>query len=741
MVAAVRGTPITFGSADLHKGLLFIAITAVSLFGLLTAREQTLRRAAERIARTEKRLQSYASHAPLGLLVFDATGHLVEVNPWILKKLATSSVCGMHFKALLGAQTLPFCRWYRALRRSGSVRFEARSLLDQRWLEVHLGTAGDGRFVAYVDDITERKQEEIRLRRADVVFSSFGEGMVVVSPDGTIEAVNPSFCRISGYQENELIGRNMSIMRSGQHTTDFYREFWHALKTRGSWQGEIWNRRKTGEVYPEWASIHAVRSPEGAIVNYVAAVTDLTETKRAALELKRLTQSDTLTGLMNRSVLLGTLEHAVARARRDQRIGAVLLLDVDRFKTVNDSLGHSQGDRLLKEVSERLRRRLRESDSLARLGGDEFCVVLENLERAENAAHVALALIGACSEKFDLNGQEVYVGASVGISLFPQDGVLGERLLQQADSALGQAKMEGRGQYRYYTDALTEEARSRLELESGLRQALARGELTLHYQPLVSAQTGEVDGVEALLRWDSPGLGSVSPAVFIPVAEETDLIVAIGEWVLNEACRQMKRWDDRGCAPRTLAVNLSSRQFHLEDLHERVSKVLSDTEWPAHRLELEITESSLLDGSGSIEQLRRLKALGVKLAIDDFGTGYSSLSYLSRFPLDKLKVDQSFVKRLGEDANSAVIASAVIGLGHSLRLQVLAEGVETDLQWRFLREHGCDLLQGYRFARPMPPEAFERWQATLRSADSPAQSLDLANSLLAKLSGRGPKHP
>ena len=711
MLALWRGGRVLPVPLETAKGLAFVAVTALALFALLSARERRLRWSSEQAAASEGRLQGYAEHAPIGLLLFDERGHLLQVNPRA-QALSGAAQPGAHFTALLGVQVPPLSRWWRRLRRDGRCSFEAALPESDRWVAVQVGRMQDGHVVAYVEDITERRREDIGLRQAQVVFHSISEGLVVADPRGNIEAVNAAFCRITGYREDELLGRNLRLINSGRQDTAFYQEFWHALQTHGRWQGEIWNRRKSGEVYPEWLSIDAVRDPQGRLLNYVAACNDLTESKRSALELQRLSQRDSLTGLMNRSLLLATLEHAVARARRDHRKGAVLLLDLDRFKTVNDSLGHREGDRLLQEVARRLVRRLREADTLARLGGDEFCVVLENLERCDDAAHVAQALIEACSVPIELDGgRQVYVGASVGISLFPDDGVLGDRLLQQADAALYLAKDEGRGTYRYFTDSLTREAKARLELESGLRQGLARGEFTLHYQPLVDAQTGAVQGLEALMRWTSPTHGPVSPAEFIPVAEETGLIVPLGEWVLHTACAQMAEWERQGLAPHTIAVNLSPRQFELPDLHERVRAILHDTGWPAGRLELEITETALLDGEESIEQLRRLKALGVKLAVDDFGTGYSSLSYLSRFPLDQLKVDQSFVRRLGEDDNAREIAAAVIALGNSLKLQVLAEGVETDAQWQFLRRQGCSLLQGYRFARPMPVAQLEGWLA------------------------------
>jgi diguanylate cyclase (GGDEF)-like protein len=421
-------------------------------------------------------------------------------------------------------------------------------------------------------------------------------------------------------------------------------------------------------------------------------------------ELKYLAQHDSLTGLPNRLLLVSRLEHAVARTRRIGGQGAFLFLDLDHFKNVNDSLGHGAGDELLQLVAERLQGRLRNTDLLARMGGDEFVVLMEQIARPEAAASVALSLIEALKEVFVLaGGHEVYIGTSVGICIFPNDSEAVDQIIRNADAALYQAKGGGRGVFRFYTEALTVAANARVEMESALRRGLQRGEFMLHYQPLVAMADCRIVGVEALVRWSPPGGEMIAAARFIPVAEETGLIIPLGEWVLRAACAQMKLWLDNGIVLDTMAVNLSPHQFGRPNIHDTIGGILAETGLPACYLELEITEGSLMESGSDVERkLNALKALGVRLAIDDFGTGYSSLAYLKRFPVDKLKVDQSFVRDIPDNRTGMEITAAVVGLGRALNLEVLAEGVETEIQLAHLRQLGCDTAQGYLLARPMP---------------------------------------
>ena len=565
----------------------------------------------------------------------------------------------------------------------------------------------------FIRDVTAQKHADEQMRQAAAVFGNTQEGVVITDRTGRILRVNPAVCGITGYSEQELVGNTMRLLRSGRHDATFYDRMWAAIRADGFWQGEIWNRRKGGDVYPELLTISTVRDGNGAITNYVGTFTDITYLKQSEQQLERLAHHDALTGLPNRLLLLSRLEHALERTRRNAGIGAVLFVDLDRFKNVNDSLGHPAGDELLIAVARRLRARLRDTDTLARLGGDEFVVILEEVATAEKAAGIAQELINRVSESFQLSGDnEVYIGASIGISMFPSDGEHAAELIQHADTALYEAKEAGKRTYRFYRAELTEAANARLDLEARLRRGLDRGELVLHYQPLVALDGERVVGVEALLRWNDPERGLIPPGHFIPLAEETGLIVPMGEWVLREACRQVQAWRAAGLSVDSVAVNLASRQFLLTDIADRVRAILAETGLPPRYLELEITESTLMhSGEAMVAKLAELKALGIRLAIDDFGTGYSSLSYLKRFPIDKLKVDKSFVRDIPADTADSEITAAIIGLGKTLQLEVLAEGVETPAQLAFLRQHGCDTAQGYLFSRPLPPADLEKYLA------------------------------
>ncbi|QQS54812.1 MAG: EAL domain-containing protein [Candidatus Competibacteraceae bacterium] len=596
-----------------------------------------------------------------------------------------------------------------ALAGGGMQRFEFQLPVgggDPRDYEARMSASGPAEVTAIVRDITERKQVEERLRQAAMVFENTRDGVMIVNLDQRILAVNRAFTEITGYIEAEILDQNPHILQSGRHDRAFYQLMWASILQTGYWQGELWNRRKNGELYPQWLTISTVRDEHGEPTHYVGVLTDISQLKRAEERLVHLVHYDPLTDLPNRLLAQSRLAHAVDQAQRhEQRVG-VLLLDLDRFKTVNDSLGHPAGDALLCAIALRLRERLREEDTLARLGGDEFLVVLEHLPRPEEAASVAQNLLDLLTQPFMLpDGSEVYVNASIGISLYPDDGSSAADLIQYADTAVYQAKEQGRNTYRFYTEALTRAAHERLDLERRLRGALERDEFLLHYQPQLSVIEGRIIGVEALVRWQPPGQALVSPARFIPLAEETGLIVPLGEWVLRTACAQAQAWRLAGWPSLLMAVNLSARQIRQPDLVGRVRAALADSGLPAEYLELEITESGLMEQGEQAETiLRALKETGVRLAIDDFGTGYSSLAYLKRFPIDQLKIDQGFVRDIPHDPNDMEIAAAIIALAHTLRLEVLAEGVETTEQLAFLREHGCKLCQGYLFSRPVPPE-------------------------------------
>jgi diguanylate cyclase (GGDEF)-like protein/PAS domain S-box-containing protein len=555
----------------------------------------------------------------------------------------------------------------------------------------------------------QKVRAEAALRQSSAVFESTRDGVVITTLEPRIVAVNPAYSEITGYSADEVIGRNPSLLRSGRHDRAFYQAMWASLRKLGYWQGEVWNRRANGEVYPQWLTLSTVRDEAGEPSHFVGVFTDLTQLKRSEQQLEHLTHYDPLTDLPNRLLVQSRLEHAIEQARRHRSKVGVLFVDLDRFKNVNDSLGHPAGDELIQAVSARLRGGLRDEDTLARLGGDEFLVVIEDLESADEAASVASKLTQLVQAPFCVaSGHEVIVSASIGISLYPDDGDSATGLIQHADAALYQAKARGRDSFCFYSSALTAAVSERMQMEMGLRRALERGELLIHYQPLVSLEGGRV-GAEALLRWQLQGEALVRPDRFIPLAEETGLIVPIGAWVLREACRQARAWLDAGLDFGVVSVNLSVRQFHERDLPSLVADVLHETGLPAERLELEITESALMDDvEQAVQTLHTLRAIGVALAVDDFGTGYSSLAYLKRFPIGKLKVDQSFVRGIATDDSDRAIVTATIAMANSLGFATTAEGVETEAQLDILRALGCSAYQGYLFSRPVDAMAFAR---------------------------------
>ncbi|MFZ3175088.1 MAG: EAL domain-containing protein [Thiobacillus sp.] len=547
------------------------------------------------------------------------------------------------------------------------------------------------------------------LCQAATVFENTKEGVMIADAANRVVAVNRAFAEITGYGADELIGRSPEVLRSSRQDEVFYRRIGEAIHEHGHWQGELWDRRKNGEDYPAWLSISVVKDDDGQVTHHVSVFSDITVLKESEARLDQLAHHDPLTGLPNRLLLNARAEHALARACRNEKQMAVLFLDLDRFKYINDTLGHPAGDLLLQQVAERLRKCVRDEDTISRVGGDEFTVVLENLEDAGAASTVARKILGALSEKVALFGHEVFVTCSIGISLYPRDGKDIVTLFKNADSALYRAKDQGRDTYQFYTEELTTLAVERLELENDLRHALATGELLVYYQPQVNLRSGTITGMEALARWQHPRRGLLMPADFIPLAEETGLIVPLGEWVLRTACFQAKAWLDAGLSTAPVAVNLSPRQFRQKDLVERIAGTLRESGLPPDHLELEITEGLVMfNVEASATLMDRLNDLGVRFSIDDFGTGYSSLSHLKRFPIDKIKIHQSFVQNITTDPEDAAISAAIISLTHSMKRKAIAEGVETDAQREFLLLHHCDEIQGHHFSRPAPADEIER---------------------------------
>jgi len=558
-------------------------------------------------------------------------------------------------------------------------------------------------------DNTERRRAEEDLRLAAKVFESSGEAIMITDATACIISVNQAFTRVTGYPADEVVGRNSNLLSSGRHDREFFAAMWRSILETGYWNGEIWNRRRDGDIFPEWLSVSSVRDPRGKITHLVGIFSDISERKAAEAKIAFLAHHDPLTALPNRLLLKDRMQQAIAHGERNRSKVALLFVDLDRFKAVNDSFGHPAGDALLPEAAKRLLACVRDSDTISRHGGDEFLVVLTDLQNSEVPAAIASKIMAALGEPFHIDAHEAAISASVGIAVFPEDGADFDELLKKADTAMYHAKEAGRNAFRFYTERMNADAQERLGLHNRLRRALDRGEFLLHYQPVIDLKSGRIVGGEALVRWQSPEQGLVPPGQFIAAAEHSGLIVPLGEWVLHEACRELAYWHARGCTQLSMAVNISSIQFRRGDVEDTVRRALDASGASPSALELELTESILIDGAEQVlATIRRLQALGVRLAIDDFGTGYSSLAYLKRFAVDKLKIDQSFVRDIVTDQDDAAIVRAVIQMARSLNLHVLAEGVETAAVAAELDAMDCDMVQGYHFGRPVPAADFRR---------------------------------
>ncbi|MCP4992336.1 MAG: EAL domain-containing protein [Gammaproteobacteria bacterium] len=557
-------------------------------------------------------------------------------------------------------------------------------------------------------DITDLKLTEEKIRQAATVFKSSNECIIITDTKGAIIAVNAAFTELMGYTEAEVLGQKADFLRSGRHSDQFYRDMWCALQKTGSWRGQIWDRNKNGHVIPGWLNISAVLDEQGAVSHYVSMFSDISEIKRSQDLLQYQAHHDSLTGLPNRPFFNARLEHTLLTARASDSNCAILFLDLDRFKMINDTLGHPVGDEVLKIMAQRLTYVVRGSDTVARLGGDEYVIILHDVEDTADAERVAAKVLSSVSKPFQLEGEDLSISVSIGIALFPQDGVDTMTLIKNADAAMYRAKDQGRGNYQLFSSDLASIARESLSMESDLRVALEKNHLELHYQPQYAMDGKTLISAEALVRWRHKEKGLILPNKFIPLAEESGLINLLGDWVLEESCRQWMAWHAKGYPEIAVAVNLSGRQVMSGGLVQRVKVILQQSGMPPHRLKLEITETSLMDNAETSTQvLSQLNALGVKLAIDDFGTGYSSMSYLKRFDMDEMKIDRSFVQDLPGDPNDVAIVRSIIALGHSLQMEVLAEGVEREEQLAFLKQEGCDKVQGFLLNRPLTAAAFE----------------------------------
>lgn len=590
--------------------------------------------------------------------------------------------------------------------KSGRVRDVLASFMPIR-------IADDDCLIGVALDVTERHRNDAEMRKLSRAMEQTADTVMITDSAGIIEYVNPAFEKITGYSSLDALGRKPSILRSGKQSTEFYNALWRTI-LKGEVVSEVFvNMNKSGKLYYEQKTITPLRNTAGEITHFVATGRDISERIEYEERLSFLAHHDTLTTLPNRALMLDHLSKALATARAHDRLVAVLFLDIDRFKNINDTLGHDVGDTLLQELGDRLHRHLRTHDSIARFGGDEFVIVMNELESHNDAAMLATRILETLTRPIEAAGTQLHVSASIGIAIFPQDGEDTSTLLKNADAAMFRTKELGGSNFQFYSADMGAHASKRLTLENSLRLAVERSEFILHYQPQINAGTGKIIGCEALLRWQHPEQGLVSPLEFIPLLEETGMIVTVGSWVLETACAQLALWHDQGHKNLTMAVNIASRQFHAPDLVNLVTGLLQRHQLEPQHLELEITETTLMQSIPvTADTLETLSRLGVRIALDDFGTGYSSLSYLRRFPIDTLKVDRSFVRDIPGDQNDTEIARAIIALAQSLRLRTIAEGVETLEQKQFLAELGCDVMQGYLFSKPISSEEFSRLLAS-----------------------------
>jgi diguanylate cyclase (GGDEF)-like protein/PAS domain S-box-containing protein len=563
----------------------------------------------------------------------------------------------------------------------------------------------------YGQEITKLKKARQELKLIAKVFENSNEGIVITKPDGTIINANHAFLDITGYSKDEIIGSNPRIIKSDKHDDLFYQNMWNSLLNDEQWQGEIWNRRKNGEIYPAWLSISSIKDENNNLTHYIGMSMDISKAKETEEQIRKLINYDPLTGTPNRNLLLDRLNQALVKAEMDDKIHMVALIyiDLDNFKLINETLGHISGDSLLVEVTERLKSCIGKSDTIARLSGDEFAIVLTNLLRTITAASTVKKIIEELSKPIIIENKEVFITISAGISIYPFDGKDMETLLRNADSAMHYVKNRGKNNYQFYSQTMNRSAIERLEMETALRKALEREEFILYYQPKYSLKEDKICGVEALIRWNHPEMGIVSPVKFIGIAEEIGFITDIGEWVMYTACKQIKQLEKKGITGLNVSVNLSSKQFHQTEIVDKIQSAIKMSRLNPNQLELEITESIIMSNAKYIiTKLYALKERNIKLSIDDFGTGYSSLSYLKYFPINSIKIDRSFIMDCITDKDNAEIAKAIIALSHSLSLMVVAEGVETKEQLEFLRDNDCDFVQGYLISKPYPIEDIEK---------------------------------
>jgi diguanylate cyclase (GGDEF)-like protein/PAS domain S-box-containing protein len=724
LMLLLASDPVQLTMLQTHKGWGFILITATLLFLLMGRYRRRDMNRLKALRERDERLQLVHTAAVIGVWELDLQTHqtvwseeseaLFGLTPGSFGGSQEAWLALIHPDDRASAQAAMEA-WFAA---PGPFSIEYRILhpsAEERWLLSQGNTTFDHksqplRLLGINIDITQRKRSEQHLRQASAVYESSRDGIIITDPQANIVSINPAASQICGYSEMELIGRNPSMLKSGRHSRKFFQQMWSAIVKAGGWSGEIWNRRRDGSVYPEWLRISTVHDTQGRVINYAGVFSDLTHLKRSEAELEHLATHDPLTGLPNRRLLNTRLLFAIKQAQRHDYGLALLLVDLDRFKDINDSFGLNTGDRVLQEMARRVVDCVGDENTVARHSGDELQVLIEEIREPRQAAKIAVQILDALRAPYETDDNHFFLTASIGISLYPDNGDTPELLIRNADTAVHRAKEQGSNQSEFYSESLSRSALERLSMETGLRMALTHHELELHYQPQLLLASDQLAGVEALVRWRHPERGLIPPDIFIPLAEQSGLIQEIGEWVLDDACRQMAVWRDAGLQIPRVAVNLSAHQLGRSDLIQAVTETLAKYALAPSMLELELTETAIMRNPEKAHQtLEALADLGIALAVDDFGTGYSSLAYLQRLRLHRLKIDKTFVHDLPHNQNNTAICRAIIAMADSLGMVTVAEGVEEASQHDFLQASSCLIGQGWLFAKAMPAAELENW--------------------------------
>jgi len=674
----------------------------------------------ESISEQEHMQREIFNQNAIGIGYISAQGEIFFVNQYINDLLGYigNELIGMNVKDITYNPDLTHSEIMKEklIDNKEEVNFEKRYVhKDGSPIWVHISMSysknknGDINYIiGFIKDITERKNQEERLLLAGAVYDNTSEGIIITNRDLTIRTVNNGFEEILGYSNKELTGKHLRFFMSPNHSNDFYRQMWLEVFKNGYWQGEISGVRKNGETFPQWLNITTIKDNEGKVINYIGVLSDISIIKKSEEKLEFLAHHDPLTKLPNRLLLLANLEQAIKRAKREEHKIAIMFLDLDRFKEINDTFGHSYGDAILKIVTTRFKSVMREEDTLARIGGDEFILLIEDVNEVYDIETVLYKVLGVFDENIVVNDNSFGLSVSIGVSIFPDDGTEIEDLIKNADAAMYQAKDAGRNTYRFYTQEMTQNLFAKMLIKTEIEKAIKNDEFVLHYQPQISINSGKILGAEALVRWNHPEKGLLFPDKFIKEAESTKQIIELGQLVLEKACLDTKKWIDTELFTGKISVNVSAVQIKQKDFYDIVIETLKKTGLSGNFLDLELTESYMMENpEESINVFKKLRNHGITLSIDDFGTGYSSLSYLKQLPIDKLKIDRSFIMDIPEDKGDMIITKTIIAMAKSLGYGVIAEGIETKEQHEFLKSEGCYEAQGYLYSKPIPKEELE----------------------------------